>query len=476
MPPEISRSTHRAGRRFVRLLYGTIAILVVLAGTLTAANLAQGPQLTSAETNLPGYIARSGQRLLLTADQPLASVDAKQVTVEPKTDATATVSGSAITVQFTDILRYNTRYTVKVDGVEGTSHDATSTLEYSFTTPDVRVYSLERDEHRDDAGVKLPDAIRRTTLEGRGDGEVVFEAKRIQEYVALPGALGVVTLGDDDTTSLEILSLSGKERLQVRVPLPTPGRVENLHTSASKNLIGYTFTSAPGTAGRQYRNTPFVHDLTDPSGIPQEVTGFDGAPMAVVDLAFVPDTTSLVLQEEDQSLFLFDVLGESALTPLGQHAEMRGFIPGTRNLIVADPTQGSTIDLTDGSTTTLDLAPSALSDTAYPGKLALLDEHGRYAQLFKREAGAGLLTSAITLTDRTGSDIVYAPASDSSRIRDFCASPNGQLLAVETISAEGRSDAYPNLPASSSMTTVFVDLATGTSTRSVSGFLPDWCR
>ena len=478
MSAEISRSTRRSGKRFVRLFSGTVAILAVVVGALTAANFTQGPRLTSAEINLEGAVARSGQRLLLQTNQPLVSVDEKQVTVEPKTDVTATVADSAITIQFAGILRYNTTYTVKVRGVQGTSQDATSTLEHSFTTPDSDIYSLQRDVRVDDAGLKLPDTIRRTTILGRGSGEAVFSAPRIQEYGVLSDALAVVTIGEDETTSLEIGSLSGAE--QVQVPLPTEGIVKRLRTAASENLIAYTFTSSPTAPGPKYRDTPFIFDLAAGSGIPTEVAGLDGRPMSVVDLDFIPGTTSLVVQAEDENVFLLDALKEGkegTLTPLGQHSEIRGFIPGTKELVVADPTQGGTIDLTDGTVTVLDLAESVLSDTAYPGQLVLLDGQGRYARQFDQEStDTTEMISAITLTDDNASKIVYQTASESSRVRNFCVSPNGQFLAAEIFSTDGKSDSYPNLPATTGLTIVLNDLETGASNRSISGFLPGWCR
>lgn len=278
-PAGVSRTIRRDGRRFARRLYGTIAILALLAGGLTVANLAQGPRLSSTEINLQGAVARSGQRLLLNANQSLKPVDAKQVAITPAMALTTSTAGSAITVAFAGILRYNTTYTVRVNGVEGTSDNATSTLRYSFTTPDSHIFSLQRDKRTDSVGNKLPDTIRPTTLLGRGAGEVVFSAPRIQEYAALSSALAVVSLGDDDTTSLEIVSLSGRET--VHVPVPMSASVANLHAAASKHLIGYTVTSTPATERGEYQGTPFIYDLTHPSGIPKEVTGLDGLPLDV---------------------------------------------------------------------------------------------------------------------------------------------------------------------------------------------------
>lgn len=469
-----SRSARLAGRRFRQLFSVTVAVLVLLVAGLAMANFSQGPRLASAEINLDAAVTRGNARLLLTANQPLAEVQAGQVTVSPATEVSARVADRALTVEFAGILRYNTVYTVTVTDVASITQDATATLEYEFTTPDADIYALQRDSRVDDAGAKRPDTVRRTTLQGRGDGDIVFSAPRIQQYVALENHLAAVTLAEDDTATLEVVSFGGGDNVQV--PVPGAGVIENLAASPSKTLIAYTFTSAPETAGRRYDRTPFVYDLTEYSGLPAEVTGVDGLPMTVMDLRFVPDSTSLVVQNAGQTLFLIDMLGDAVLTPLGEHDEMRGFVPGTRALVVADPDQGSTIDLADGAVTTLDLAPSLLEASAYPGKLVLLTEQGRYARLFLQETGdSNQLASLIAVTDAADSSVAFTPASDASRVRDFCVSPNGQYLAVETIPAAGLGDDYPTLPAFSGMTTTLVDLDRGTSSRSVSGFLPDWC-
>ena len=473
-PTESSRSDRTAGRRFTRLFSATIAVLVLLVAGLAAANFSQGPRLASAEINLDAAVSRGNPRLLLTANLPLAEVAAGQVAVSPATEVSTSVNDRALTVEFAGILRYNTVYTVTVTDVAGTSQSATSTLEYEFTTPDVDIFALQRERRLNDSGVKLPDTVRRTTLLGRGDGDVVFSAPRIQQYVALESHLAAVTLGDDDAATLEVVSFAGGDNVQV--PLPGAGTIENLRASPSKYLIAYTFTSAPDAQGRRYDRTPFVYDLTEYSGLPVEVTGVDDLPMTVMDLVFVPDSTALVVQNAELSMFLVDMLGDAVLTPLGQHAELRDFVPGTRALVVADPNQGSTIDLADGAVTTLDLAPSLLDESAYPGKVVLLNEQGRYARLFlQATTDINQLTSLIAVTDPDDSSVAFAPASESSSVRDFCVSPNGQYLAVETIPATGLADEYPTLAAFSGMTTTLVDLDRGTSSRSVSGFLPDWC-
>ena len=469
-PEAAARPARWPGRRFLV----AIAVLVLLVAGLAAANFSQGPRLASAEINLGASVLRGNPRLLLTANQALAEVAASQVTVSPAIEVSTTVTDRELTVRFVGILRYNTRYTVTVTDVASTTRDATSTLEHEFTTPDSDIYALQRDSRVDDAGAKRPDTVRRTTLQGRGDGDIVFGAPRIQQYAVLENHLAAVTLADDDTAGLEVVSFAGGANVQV--PVPGAGTIENLVSSPSKYLIAYAFTSAPGAEGRRYDRTPFVYDLTEHSGLPAEVTGVGGLPMTVMDLAFVPDSATLVVQNDGQSLFLVDPRGDAELTPLGEHAAMRGFVPGTRALVVADPDQLSTIDLVDGAGTTLDLAPSLLDGSADPGKLVLLSEQGRYARLFLQgTVDIDQPASLIAVTDADDSGVAFTPASESSQVRDFCVSPNGQYLAVETIPAAALGDGYPTLPAFSGMTTTLIDLDRGTSNRSVSGFLPHWC-
>ncbi|TFD42689.1 hypothetical protein E3T37_02020 [Cryobacterium sp. TMT2-10] len=476
------RSDRRANRRFTRSFGLVVVVLVVLVAGLAAAgaavNFAQAPRLASVEIDLDRSIVHAGSRLSLTANQPLAEIEAGQVSVTPKTAVSTSVSGAELTVRFTGILRYNTEYTVTVTDVAGSARNAAATLDYRFTTPDPGLYALQRDDRVGEDGAKLPDTVRRTTLRGRGDGEVVFSAPRIQQYVALDSHLAAVTLDDAAAAAIEVVSFAGGETIgeTVRLPLPSAGTVENLQASPSRHLIAYTFTSGPAAEGRRHQKTPFIYDLTAESGLPEEVAGADGPAVEAMDLAFVPDTASLVVHDSGHSLFLVDVLGDGALEPLGVHAEMRGFVPGSRALILADPERGSTLDLADGEVTPFELAPSPLDEAAYPGKLILLNEQGRYARLYLQEStGINDLISLIAVTDDDGSNVVFTPASESSRVRDVCASPNGQYLAVETIAGSGRADAYRQVPAFSGMSTTFVDLATGTSTRSVSGFMPDWC-
>jgi hypothetical protein len=394
-----------ARRRFARRLYGTIALLALLAGALTAANLSKLPHPNSS-----------------------------------------------------------------------------SALASSSAPAEFSLYTLQRDTGKDNAGVKKPDTIRGTSLSGSDAGIAIVSAPRIQEYAALPSALAVVTLNDDNTSSLEIVPLTGGP--PTLVPLPSLGTVGNLRAAGSEHLIGFTFTGSSATD--QSWKTLFVYDVDNPSPGPRAVQGIRG-PVSAADWRFVPDTATLVAQTDDGSLFLIDALGSGKVSPLGTHAGILGFVPRTNELAVSDPglkkgidpPRYSTINLATGTLTPLTLtgtfAPDAANGvTTSASQPVVLDGSGQYAQEV-RKYDAGKEASVINLTDKNGSRTLYQPAAEWSRLLDMCVSPAREYLAVETAAPRYAGDQYPVRPEPSPMRTDIVELKTGTVLKSVAGFLPSWC-
>ena len=394
-----------AGRRFARRLYGTIAILALLAGALTAANLSKLPHPNS-----------------------------------------------------------------------------TSALARSAAPAAFELYTLQRDTGRDNTGLKKPDTILGTSLTGRDQGTVTVSAPRIQEYAVLPSALAVVTLNDDNTSSLEIVPLTGGP--PTLVPLPSLGTVANLHPAGSKHLIGFTFTASSGTG--QYWKSLFVYDVDNPSSAPRAVQGING-PVSAADWRFVPGGATLVAQTDDQSMFLVDALETGKVSPLGAHAGILGFVPGSNELVVADaglkkgidPPRYSTINLTTGTSTPLTLPGAFVPDaangvTTTASQPLVLDASGQYAQVV-RKYDAGKETSLVNLTDKNGSRTLYQPDAAWSRILDTCVSPARDYLAVETAAPQYAGDQYPVLPEPTPIRTDLVDVKSGTVLKSVPGFLPNWC-
>jgi hypothetical protein len=369
------------------------------------------------------------------------------------------------------MLDYNTQYTITIEA-ESAATGIAGRIVYTFVTADVDVYSLLRDTREDKAGQDMPDKILRNKLSGSAEQVVAFESPRIQGYVVLRDRLAVITLDSSDQPSLIIASPSDG----IETPVDTTGAraIDKLQAADTGDLIGYILEDVSGDANG-LRSVLFLYDLTSDSGVPTPVTGFDGKPLPVMDWMFVPGTTSVVVQGADQQLFLIDPLAGGDLTPLGWHDEMRGFIPGTVKLVVADPLSGSIIDLAAGTTTILKLPEPQIDPGFYPGSLALLADD-RYVLLSVTYATEESGSSRLVRTDPDGSSEVFRTNSVGSRIRNFCVSPNGEFLAVEVISGEGVPDNYPNELGYSATSIYFVRLDDATSNRGVNGFLPNWCR
>lgn len=462
------RRVRQAERRFRRTLAATLGILIVAVGGLTAANAVHGPRILDGEINSSAAIERAQQRLVLQVDQPVVDVAPEDVVVEPATGFELETEGSTLTLRFDSALRYATEYRVEVTGAQGTATGARGDMTWSFETPDAEVHALQR------AGEPgAPDRIVRRTL-GGAEPEVVVEAPRIQEYAIVGQSIAVVSLDDDNVASLLLVAADGSGTSQVA--LPGEGSVTELHASGTTGLLGFVFTSRPDAAV-QVPRVLSVYDTTDPSGVTRPVVGLDGEPLSVLDWLFVPGTTSIVAQDDEEALFLIDPLGDSAPSPLGAHSEMRGFIAGTTRLVVADPQQGSVIDLGTGETSVLDLPESDLPEGAGAGPLIALtsDSYLELVSTFDDATTGSGFSSRILRVDESGTEQLWAPAAEGTRVGSICLSPNGQFVAAETISAEGIPDGYPDVPGSTATSTVFIDIATGESSRGIAGFLVDWC-
>lgn len=481
---ETPRALARQKLSFSRLTIGLILVLALIAAGLGVINALQGPRLSFAEVNPQALITRTAQRLILHANQPLAAVSAETLTISPAATAEVSTDDNSVTLQFTNTLDYHTDYAVSID-VRGAATGAAGQLEFSFTTPDIDVYSLlratengETDQGNPDEGGPDeggPDQVLRHSLAGASSNAVVFEAPKIQEYARLLDRIAVVTLDEENIPALLLTQPS---------PLPptiidTAGAssIRQLHSDDSGTIFGYLRGGGSGTAEGP-SSSLFLYDLTDTAGIPEEITGFDGRPLTVLNWVFVPGTTSIVVQGADQQLYLIESATREAPTPLGQHLEMRGFVPDTLTLVVADLLSGSLIDLATGTTTVLDLPEPELLPDRYPGKLLLLDD-SRFLELFAligTDATGGQGGSELVLSGTNGSTTVFSTAPTGGIIRNYCLSPNAEYVAVEVTSSEGRPDYYPGVNGFSASTIVFVRLNDGSSSRSVNGFMPDWCR
>ncbi|MDQ1606548.1 MAG: hypothetical protein QOJ18_915, partial [Microbacteriaceae bacterium] len=222
---------------FRRAFAATVVTLVVLCSVFLALGYLQGAKLSSGQVDPATVVAQSGQQLRLFANQSVAPVTTGQVSVTPATRVTASSQGADISVQFADRLDYGTTYTVTIKNVRSIYGQRSSTFRYSFSTAAANLYFLDRAA----PGAADPlDTIVQTGVAGRSQ-KVVYSARHIQSFAPFPGALAVVTLNDDNTSTLSLVSLKGAGVEPVL--LPTTGVIDNVQSNAEAGLLGFTFSS-----------------------------------------------------------------------------------------------------------------------------------------------------------------------------------------------------------------------------------------
>ncbi|CAD6011178.1 hypothetical protein [Agreia sp. COWG] len=456
-------STEFGAARFRRLLYGSIAVVSLLAAGLVAANLTQGPQLTSAQINVNTAVDRAGQRLLLTTNEQLNPVTPEQVTVSPAAAATATVNGSSIDLQFTGILSYNTSYTVSVADVASISAGATSTLSYTFTTANPTVYFLAPATSTTGADSGLSDAVLAAPV-GGGEPKAVYSAPRIRQFVAFPDALVVDTVNDDGTDALTIVSLTGAAPVQV--DLAGPGTVTGLKANPASKLFGYTFTPQPSPLYPTSPDQLYAYDITRGKDYTIPIVGTDYQVLTAKNWMFIPGTTSLVAQTPDDSLLLIDTLGEregtSGASVIGKVDALEGFVPTTKSLVTTAGGAHTAIDFGQAGNPSgaFPLAGGAgASESAASGTAgtAIVDASGTALRIV--DSGAGASTSVAKVAADGTSTALFSVTELGRSITGACVSPNGNYAVVAT----------------SDQQLSYVDLADGTVLSTVAGTSPNWC-
>lgn len=457
------------GGPFRRTFTITILGLVVLVALFAGLNYLQGPKLSSASLDTERAVSQAGQQLRLFANQPVVAVTAKQVSVTPAAAFKVTTSGAVIAVQFRDRLRYSTEYTVRILRVAGRLQPQVSNFDYRFNTASAVVYFLDRA----DPASGLEDTIVRTQVRG-SQRTVVYSARHIQQFVAFPQAIAVTSLAADGNSSLAVVATASK--LAEQIQLPSEGTVEQLKGDKDAGIIGFVFTSAGSATNRAYDKVLMRIDLTG-SHAAVPVLDLAKRPMTVRSWTFLSSSTSIVAQENDGSVFLIDAAKAATPVPLGQYTELGRGSPDGKTVVVGDVYGRLAYSLSDGTKTRL---PTLQFDgaTAYGGDLVLVG-HGtdrvHQVAVFDPTTG-GKYQSYLVYESGSTTRVLYQNKNQIGTIEGFSVSPNGQYLAVNMIADYGASvsDGYSVDPQSTSISTVFVDIAAGTVVSSVTGFDVSW--
>ncbi|HEV7957688.1 MAG TPA: Ig-like domain-containing protein, partial [Marisediminicola sp.] len=163
----------------------SIGVLLLLCAVLVGLTAIQGPKLSGARVDTGRVVADTGQQLQMFANQPVAEVDAEQVTIAPHTPFQVTTQADVITVRFSQQLDHGIQYTVTVRGVTSLYQQREAELSYSFTTDAAAFHYLDRADPESERG---EDAIIRTGVSGEGS-DAIYRGARIQDYAVFEGAL-----------------------------------------------------------------------------------------------------------------------------------------------------------------------------------------------------------------------------------------------------------------------------------------------
>ncbi|WP_375425800.1 hypothetical protein [uncultured Friedmanniella sp.] len=450
-PPDPVRRFHHG------ILVVVVALLLVVAG-LTAANSVQGARLVRAQVSPDAAVERAGQHLVLQLDQVVDPVPSDAVATLPHLAVVARTDGSTLDLQLQTTLAYATTYQVEVPLVSRAT-GAASVLRYGFTTPPATLYTLHRAQDSDDQ----PDTIERVTA-GVTTPQPVRTLPRIQEYAVADPDIAVVTA---DADGLDTLQVGPLDPAHPSDTVLSGVHLSQLKASGSAGLFGFVVTTeTEGTTSNP------VHLLLYQTGSrtgPLTVTGLGGLPVEVRDWAFVPGTSAVVVQDQNNGMFLLDPVRGAVPKALGDHLEIHGLGRGA-TLVVGDAQNRYTrIDLTTGRTEPLlDLRLGS----GLPRRITPLGERDRFVAVLNRYSAGDLHSSAVTLGPRRRPHLLYTPPAGAT-VEAVCLSPNEQLVAV-TASVE-TAGSYADDPDPVGSVTTVVDLGTDEHPLVAPGSAADWC-
>ena len=466
----------RSRRRRTRIFVGTFAIVVAALASIglagATASVAQGPRLSSVDVDPAASVAASGSRLIATTSTALADVGAAQVRVTPATPFNVDTSGRSVGVRFGLPLHDDTDYTVEFAGLESIGGGPTSTVSYTFRTPPVDVFVLQR--------TSSGDTIFRTDLTG-SSAVPVFSVDHIEDFRATASHLVVSVRTDDDLGELIVTDLDGGA--QRSLPLPGEGFVSSLQSADRGELIGYTFSDADLSAEGGIESALFTASLKEgEADSPPTQVIVSGAEPRVAEWRFVPDTDSILLLTFDSSLLLTGADGDDA-TALGSALSIDGTARGPAAIEGADAAPQAIVTRLDGIDV-VDLADASAAPLVAPD-----DDLGRASAVLPVPGGGTVRTAAsvdasgrptattIAYVGDTGETRMLTEVAGSDAVLQTCVSPSGRYAAVLIApdAAENRYDTY-RLPIPGTVETRVLEIADGGEVVTLSGFDISWCR
>jgi hypothetical protein len=454
------RASTAGGRRFL-LVYATILAGILIASTAAAgASLAGGPRVSSVLSDPAAATTASGARVIFTANQALAEVSAEQVRIEPEVPFSVDTAGRDLGVRFGEPLKDDTRYTITIRDVRGSSGGPSSTFSTDVETPRAEAFLLERSP--DD------DRIYRTTLDGSMQ-ETVFEHPRIEDFRASPRGLVVALQTEQGDSELVVVREDGRVD---EVRLPAVGRLARLQLSDSGDRFAYTWTD-PSVEGIPVRDSVvFLGSLSSPDAKPEQLD-LGTADPRIDDFRFVQGTTSLLLVTRGGDLLLADPVAGGEPVTLGEATIIDDVSRTEPTAYVRTADGPQMVDLRDGSRT-----PAAGADPKYGQPFAAEEVTGSGTLLtYLRINDSGELEGqAVVMKSGTDRSRVVAEVPTTDAILQVCAAPSGRWVGVVVapdIAANPLDDALLAMPESVETRVISLESADA---EVMPGLAISWCR
>jgi len=431
--------------RFTLVAAVCSAIIVIL----TIATASTGVRVRYADLN-PAELTNANGRIVLHTSVPIKRVAPEQVSLTPAVSVSVTTSGNTIVITPNERLRYQTEYHVRVRDIAGQYGRHHSNIEYHFSTPAAKLYYLHRQYSGGDEN-KANDQIIATTMRSEKT-EVLFEAPRILEFVAVRDEL-VVNTYRDGVSQLQRVSLSNK-RTQA-VPVAKPQLAAKLQSLGDGRRVGYITGEHSDTKGGQLQ----LLDVTNGSSRVVKNVG------AVTDWRASPDGRVIAVVTVKGDLLLIDTAGKKQPRPLGSASELGDFSSDGRMLSFLGSAGGFVAYNLERNERRAIFSDSTQANS-YIVRLKLLGKNTRLMQsMFIADRKPG---SEVTYNDGRSAARLYRPDS-AHDITGLSASLNGQYIAVETAPQQNSSfDNYPVNGHNVSTRTVLID-QNGTVMRTIDG-------
>jgi hypothetical protein len=471
MPPATPTSTSSRGehalrdpRRFRRGLIATLVALLIACGSLGAVSILQGPKLEGQQIDAAAAAGAPGGQLRLVANQAVAAVTARDVSVSPAVPLSVQSQGSVISITFHTTLDYDTSYRVSVRGVTSPRGGADATLHAEIHTPPFGFDYLVRGPSTD--------RIMHATV-GSSTRTVLYESPGIQDFAPLDGAMIVVRDDGHQGSQIDIVQLHGTH--SETLTLPDAGAVDAL-TVVGTDIL-YTLTSTDADPVPKYDQNLFKVDL-QAQHLSTPVNGLDGSQLTIDAWQPIPGTNTLMLHGLDGALLRYDPSVTAPPVPFAYVPIMGGLSPDQKRIGTVDAFGPNSLTLASGKSTRL--TPAAIdgsvpyADLATPldathtlVRLAIVRGRSFTQQIALNTSGPGRATTTKKL---------YEPNGKEPGIEDYRITSNGRYLVVEFL--PNQVDITPDGSAvnrqPTSITLDIVDAKTGAVDTEVAGFDARW--